>query len=116
MDAFHDFQFKPHFDHDNHLTGFTKKDMFGSKHYFGEDGHPTGHSSKNPFTHHSDYFDASNKPLGDSINEINGHDFQKFDGSLGHTPKMFELKDPNFHNDVHNHFSNYRSGLLSHIR
>jgi len=117
-DLFHynDFQLTPHFDHNNHLTGFTQKDMFGHKQYFGEDGHYQGHADKNPFTHHSDYYDASNKHLGVSTGNINGHDFIHADGSLGHTPKMFELKDPNFHHDVHAHYDNYRSNLLQKIR
>jgi hypothetical protein len=114
-DVFHDFQFNPHFDHDGHLSGYTQKDMFGDKHYFGNEGHSTGHAVKDPFTHHSDYYDSNNKHIGHNIKDINGHDFLKSDGSLGHTPKMFELKDPNFHNDVHNHFSSYRAHLLGKI-
>jgi len=116
MDIFDDFHFKPHFDHDGHLKGFTQKDFFGKKQYFDNDGKFKGYKFKNHFTNKSDYYDSSNKHLGSSIHKINGHDFLKSDGTLGHTPKMFELKDPNFHKNVHDYFSNQRAHLITKIR
>lgn len=111
---FDDFQFKPHFDNDGNLKGFTQKDFMGKK-YFDEDGNYKGQSVKN-FNNKSDYFDSNNKYLGSSIDKINNYNFLKSDGSFGHTPKMFELKDPNFHKNVHDHFSKIRSDLLNKIR
>lgn len=115
-DLFDDFQFKPHFGHDGDLKGFTQTDFNGHKHYFDDSGAYKGVKIKNDFTGGSDYFDSGNHHLGHTIKDINNHDFMNADGSLGHTPKMFDIKDPNFHNAVHDHFSNYRSNLLSQIR
>ncbi|MCX7612118.1 MAG: hypothetical protein N2043_11085 [Ignavibacterium sp.] len=111
--SFDDFQFKPHFDNQGNLKGFTLKDIVGKK-YFDENGNYKGQSIKN-FNNKSDYFDSNNKYLGSSIDEINNKGFLKADGSISSTPKMFELKDPNFHKNIHEHFQNYRSGLLKKI-
>lgn len=116
MDAFHDFHFKPHFDHDGQLKGFTQNDYAGNKHYFDQNGGFEGMKIKNHITDHSDYYDSSNKHLGTSIDNVHGHDFIKGDGTFGHHPKMFELKDPNFHTNVHNHFSSHRDNMLSQIK
>ena len=111
---FDDFQFKPVFNKIGELKGFTQK-VFDQKHYYGKDGNYKWYKVKNDITNKSDYYDSSNGYLGSSIKKLNDMDygFIKSDGTLGHTPKMFDLKDPNFHNNVHSHFSKYRANLLS---
>jgi len=115
-DSFDDFM-KPHFSKNGDLLGFTTKDFSGSKSYFGDDGDYKGKKIKNPFTKGSTYHGSSNNHLGDTLPDIklDSGNFLKPDGSFGHTPDMFKIKDPNFHNDVNKHFNSIRSNLLTKI-
>jgi len=116
-DNFDSFQFKPHFNDHGELKGFTSKDVLGQKHYFDNDGSYKGHKIKNVITHGSDYFDSTNKFMGGTHpNAFDSDHFIKPDGSFGSPPKMFELKDPNFHDNVHQHFKSIRADLIGKIK
>ncbi len=88
----------------------------GNKSYYDSDSTYKGVKIKDPFTDKSKYYDSNNKYMGESIHKFDGHGFMKASGDLGHTPKMFEIKDPSFHKNVHDHFTKFRSGLLNNIR
>jgi len=111
---FDKFQLKPHFDDFGNLKGFTQKDFLGNKSYFDKNMKYKGLKVKDSISGKSEYYDASYKFLGKTT-DFKGPNFLKSDGTFGYTPKMFDIKDPNFHSDIHKHFSGFRANLLNKI-